>query len=105
MTNPSRGGALRRLDRALFAGLLGLAGSVWPETAQSPSLLFHDVRLFDGDRIIASTDILVAGGKIVRIGPLSPPPARNASTAPERRCSPVSSTPTLTCMERRPLTR
>ncbi|MEO8449158.1 MAG: amidohydrolase family protein [Gemmatimonadota bacterium] len=60
---------MRRLDRALIAGIIGLVGPLPFAQAQSPPILFHAVRLFDGHRIIPSTDVLVSGGLITRVGP------------------------------------
>ena len=40
-----------------------------------PAMLFHNVRIFDGERASAGRDVIVQGGKIARIGAkLTAPP-------------------------------
>lgn len=44
------------------------------DAAESTALLFDDVKLFDGDRFVASADVLVRDGLVVEVGPELAPP-------------------------------
>ncbi len=58
-----------RLPSLLFVSLFPIALGAQPAT------LFRGVRVFDGERVLPTRDVLVQDGKIVQLGPkLSPPP-------------------------------
>jgi imidazolonepropionase-like amidohydrolase len=54
--------------RTILTGLfyLLLSAGAW---AQKTPILFQKVRVFDGTKVIAETDVLIQGGKIKEIGP------------------------------------
>jgi len=56
--------------------ILAIAIAAAPILAQdAPATLFHNVRVFDGTRILAAQDVLVQSGRIAKIGPSLTAPA------------------------------
>src|SRR5262245_43818097 len=66
--NSSRGGICRAGTLALFAFLTFSTGLATRGHAQT-SFLIKNARVFDGENVRASTDVLVRGTRIVAIGP------------------------------------
>ena len=57
---------MRRFTTTL--GCLALIGLPGLLTAQSGATLFRGVRVFDGERVIANTNVLLFEGRIASIG-------------------------------------
>jgi imidazolonepropionase-like amidohydrolase len=68
----------RRFLSVLAASLLGVTAASAQQPRQSPtdgSVLIQNVRLFDGERVLQSTNVLVQDGRIARIAPRIRPPS------------------------------
>lgn len=53
---------------AVFAVVLGLAGSATPARAAADSFVVTNVRVFDGTRVIPSATVVVVDGRILAVG-------------------------------------
>lgn len=75
--HPTFRSAVPRLTRPFLLGVsfLALAEPATARAQHSPqSTLFRGIRVFDGARIQASTDVLITGDRIVRVAPRINPP-------------------------------